>query len=93
MNKVLRLLTLTLAMALTALGASAASSGDVNSDGVLSVADAVILARFVAEDEKLTAKQIAAISGSDSADLDSDGIVTMLDVNALLRKLATASAD
>ena len=68
-------------------------AGDVNSDGVLSVADAVILARFVAEDEKLTAKQIAAISGSDSADLDSDGIVTMLDVNALLRKLATASAD
>ena len=64
-------------------------SGDMNGDGELTVADAVLLARFVSEDTALTDEQIEKILDA-SPDQDEDGLVTILDVFALLNKLKNA---
>ena len=56
-----------------------AVSGDFNGDDTVSVADAVLLARFVAEDETLSDEQIDLILKA-QPDQDSDGIVTISDV-------------
>ena len=60
--------------------------GDYNGDGEVTLADAVLLARFISEDTTLTAEQIAAVMNAEP-DFDGDGIVTLLDVRALLKKL------
>ena len=60
--------------------------GDYNGNGKLTVADAVMLARFISEDTALTDGQIAAILKTEP-DYDSDGLVTILDVAALLKAL------
>ena len=63
-----------------------APEGDYNGDGDVSLADAVMLARFLAEDDSLTADEIAGILNA-KPDRDEDGMVTILDIRALLRKL------
>jgi len=81
MNKVLRLLTLTLAMALTALGASAASSGDVNSDGEVNIADVNAVIGIILN------------QGSASAgDVNGDGEVNIADVNELIDMILRGGA-
>jgi hypothetical protein len=45
-----------------------------------------MLARFLAEDDSLTADEIAGILNA-KPDCDEDGMVTILDIRALLRKL------
>lgn len=61
--------------------ASDALVGDLNGDGVRSVADAVLLSRILAEDETVVAADFS------QADVDADGLWTILDVNALLALL------
>ena len=56
--------------------------GDYNCDGEVSIADAVLLARFLAEDETLTDQEIDNIINRDP-DYDEDGLVTILDVVAM----------
>lgn len=63
--------------------------GDYNADGEVTVADAVLLARFVSEDMTLTAKQITDILKVEP-DYDSDGFVTILDAASLLNTLGEA---
>lgn len=61
--------------------------GDITSDGVITIADAVLLCRYVNEDSTMnnsTAKKIT----QQNADLDNDGEITALDVTTLLYKLA-----
>ena len=58
--------------------------GDVNGDGEVNIADAVLLARLIAEDPELP----ASILRTKAADLNSDSIVTLTDHAALLRRLA-----
>ena len=64
-------------------------SGDCNGDGSVTVADAVLLARFNAEDNTLTAKQISDILVAEP-DQNADNLISVLDVRALLKKLDTA---
>ena len=65
--------------------------GDVNGDGELSVADAVLLCRILAEDDiddiSLTEQNYLA------ADYTQDGMLTMLDLTRLLERLAGAETD
>ena len=63
--------------------------GDYNADGEITVADAVLLARFLVEDTALTAEQIAEILNHEP-DFDDDGLLTIMDVTALLKKLTQA---
>ena len=69
-----------------AITSSATVSGDYNGDGDVSVADAVLLARFVAEDTELTNEQIAEILNHDP-DINGDGLVTIADLTELLSQL------
>ena len=62
--------------------------GDYNADGELTVADAVLLARYLAEDTGLTGEQIAEILIHEP-DFNGDGAATILDVRALLKLLST----
>ncbi len=72
-------------LATTALPASAAVlPGDLNRDSIVSTADAVLLARLVAEDETLSLNADAM----DAADFDGDGLLTMLDVMRVLQKVS-----
>lgn len=57
---------------------------DMNQDGTVDVSDAVLLARFAAEDKTVRIPQ-TALAG---ADLNGDGDVTPLDVTAILRYIA-----
>ena len=59
------------------------SVGDYNGDGTVSIADAVLLARYVAEDKTLTAEQLAGIFAAEP-DFDGDGLVTVADIAAIL---------
>ena len=58
--------------------------GDLNYDEKINVADAVLLARFVAEDETLKSNQII----SAVTDYDRNGVVNAADITALLNTLA-----
>lgn len=60
--------------------------GDFNYDGSRTVADAVLLARFLAEDHTLTAAQLSDILLG-KPDLNADGLVTAQDMRVLLRKI------
>ena len=62
--------------------------GDINGDGWLSVADAIMLARFIAEDAGSGITQ----QGTAEADLDLDGAVTGLDLVILLERIADVNA-
>ena len=58
--------------------------GDVNGDTQIDVSDAVILARFCAEDATVAIND----SALNNADINSDGNITIDDVTAILRKIA-----
>gem|GEM_PF-7046950 len=60
---------------------------DLNGDGEITIADAVLLARFVSEDKALTAKEITGILNAEP-DQDADGRITIMDVNAILKTLS-----
>ena len=64
-------------------------SGDFNGDGEVTVADAVLLSRFVSEDATLTKKEINNILNAEP-DQDADGLVSIPDVFALLKKMNNA---
>lgn len=57
--------------------------GDLDGDGVCSVADAVLLSRVLAEDSETEADLT-------QADVDADGLWTMLDLTALLRLIGVS---
>ena len=61
----------------------------MDGNGIITVADAVLLARFVGEDDTLNDAQRLGLQNADP-DLDSDGLVTVLDVKALLKMLEAA---
>lgn len=63
--------------------ASAPLIGDLDGDGTLTAADAVLLSRLLAEDET------AASADLSQADIDADGLLTMLDLTALLRQITS----
>ena len=60
--------------------------GDYNADTEVTIADAVLLTRFVVEDTALTDDQIAEILNHEP-DYDEDSLVTITDIIALLNKL------
>lgn len=62
--------------------------GDLNFDGDRSLADAVILARFLAEDGNMSPSLASRISESGVADVDQDGDYTLLDLRKMMRYLA-----
>ncbi|HAG14612.1 MAG TPA: hypothetical protein DCG49_12250 [Ruminococcus sp.] len=83
--------TITLTDSITAVsnvipGAAAAEEAnmDINEDGDVDVSDAVILARFIAEDSELIMSPVAV----SRADCDRDGRVTSNDVILILKKIA-----
>lgn len=59
-------------------------AGDIDSDGVLTVADAVLLSRLLAEDKTLT----LSVLNLENADCDGQSGLTLSDVMAILRQLA-----
>lgn len=63
--------------------------GDYNGDKEITIADAVLLARFVSEDTTLTEEEIDKILIAEP-DYDGDELVTILDVTTLLKKLGEA---
>ena len=67
-----------------ALAKTAPIRGDINSDGRLTVADAILLARVCAEDP--------AVQRFDPQDLDGDGLLTVTDVTEILKMLAGKAA-
>ncbi|MBR6419784.1 MAG: hypothetical protein IKS42_05595 [Oscillospiraceae bacterium] len=67
-----------------------AMPGDLNFDGEHGLVDAVLLARYLAEDGKMNPTIAQKISTSGAADVDTDGAETMLDLRKLLRILAGA---
>lgn len=66
------------------LPVSKIKAGDVNGDGSADVADAVLIARFVAEDAAVTITE----KGLAAADVDGSGKVTQDDITMLLKRIA-----
>ena len=56
--------------------------GDLNGDGALTIADAVVMSRFIAED--LPAEQIPAPDVLRQLDFHSDGLLTLLDIRKMI---------
>lgn len=61
--------------------------GDMNADGIVRAADAVLLMRFIAEDSTLTEAQLNALYRAE-LDLNGDGVVTVKDADTLMGMLA-----
>ncbi len=61
---------------------------DYNGDGAFSIADAVILAKFLSEDTTLTDNQLHSILDAEP-DADNDGLITILDVSFILSILSS----
>ena len=59
---------------------------DYNGDGEVTLADAVLLAQFLAEDNTLTADQVSSVLHAEP-DTDRDGLVTIADLRKLLHLL------
>lgn len=66
--------------------ASRAYIGDVDGNGTVQVADAVLLARYIAEDP---AVQLTA-EGKRNADIDANGKIEMFDLTILLRGISSS---
>ena len=62
-------------------------SGDINQDGTVSIADAVLLCRYVNEDSTLDESAAKKVT-MQNADLDDDNEITVLDVTKLLYQIA-----
>lgn len=62
---------------------------DLNGDGKVSSADAVLLARYMAEDHELPAEQLNSIRNA-KADQDGDGCITLLDLMKLIKKITSS---
>lgn len=62
--------------------------GDINNDTIISITDAVLLARFVAQDDDIHLSQ----AGVKNADVDGDAEITSLDVSQICRFLAGLTA-
>ena len=60
------------------------NSFDINDDGRVSIADAVLLSRYVGEDNTITMPE----AGKSRTDCNGDGIVDMSDVVKILRVIA-----
>ena len=58
--------------------------GDVDCSGFVDVSDAVLLARYIAEDQKA----VVTAAGKQNADCDGDGAPTSDDVIGILRIIA-----
>ena len=63
-----------------------AATGDIDQNGEINIADAILLARFIAEDNDISITE----EGITAADLDADGYVTAMDQNKLLELIAHA---
>ncbi len=61
-----------------------AAAGDINLDSAIDVSDAVLLARFCAEDSEA----VITAQGKQNADLDYDGSITGEDVITILKMIA-----
>ena len=61
-------------------------NGDFNGDGELTISDAVMLARLLAEDSTLTEDEIIKLMLA-NPDQDGDGLLTIMDLAVILRKL------
>ena len=59
-------------------------AGDANADGTIDVSDAVLLARYCAEDTAIT----LTADGKFNADANGDGSITLDDVTAIQRTIA-----
>ena len=66
-------------------------SGDFNGDKEVTVADAVLLARFVSEDTTVTEEELDKILTAEP-DSDGDGLITIRDVAAILKKLGSVQS-
>ena len=84
-HRFLKMLSAVTAALMLAQSASAVSAGDINGDGMLTVADAVLLMRYVAEDDALA----DTVLNAKNADVDQDGLLTVMDVQSLLRVICT----
>ena len=62
------------------------SAGDIDQNGEINIADAILLARYIAEDNDISITE----DGITAADLDADGYVTAMDQNKLLELIAHA---
>ena len=62
------------------------ASGDIDCNGECNIADAILLARYIAEDNDISITE----DGITAADLDADGYVTAMDQNKLLELIAHA---
>ena len=58
--------------------------GDVNVDGIVDIADTVLLARYIAQDPAVTVTE----QGLQNADCDPDGNIDSSDLTAIARYLA-----
>ncbi|MBR4201408.1 MAG: dockerin type I repeat-containing protein [Oscillospiraceae bacterium] len=72
------------------LGESIPVTGDMNGDGKMSVADAVLLIRFIGEDDTLNETQINTLLHSE-LDFNKDGLISLQDVQLLLKLLTAQS--
>ena len=63
-------------------------TGDIDCNGNTNIADAVLLARFIAEDAEIS----VSAEGKANADLDGDGDVTGADQPLLLELIANVNA-
>lgn len=61
-----------------------AGTGDLNEDGETTIADAILLSRYVAEDETLSVTE----AGIAQADINASGTVDAGDIAALLKQIA-----
>ena len=66
--------------------------GDVNADGKISIADAVFLARFIAEDTALPSGIQQNITENGIADINGDRETDAFDITAILRVIAGVAA-
>lgn len=64
------------------------TEGDITGDGIVSIADAVMLARYASEDSTLPEGITENISNPRISDVDHDGSITVTDVTALLKLIA-----
>ena len=65
---------------------------DLNGDGKLDIADAVLLLRYVTEDHFQQSEKPVKLR-LQAADLDHDGQLTLLDVMCMLSAIRRAGAD